>query len=98
MVPVDADADANANANAGASVETGNNEPPAPYSGLNIMRQVSAAKDLNDLATILFDPMITTICLGLYAAVPVAQIIIGVYNRDKCQIDSMIPVKFSTCS
>ena len=83
---------------AAATVESANEAPP-PYSGLNILRQVSAAKDLNDpkeqlrfIATILFGSVITTVCLGLYSVVPVIQIIIGVYNRDKCQIEPLIPV------
>ena len=44
------------------------------------------------VASIVGGSILTTVCLIIYSAFPVVQIIVGVFNKENCQVQTMIPV------
>lgn len=63
------------------------------------MQQLKAAKELDDpkaklslASSIIFGSIISTVVLALSSAIPLAQLLIGIPNREKCTIDPMIPL------
>jgi hypothetical protein len=66
---------------------------------LNIIRQLQNVQNVTDpkeklglVASIIGGSILTTVCLIIYSAFPVVQIIVGVFNKENCQVQTMIPV------
>jgi hypothetical protein len=77
----------------------GEDAPPPSYNSLNIIRQLQRVQSVEDpkeklsqVAAIVGGSVLTTVFLIIYSALPVVQIIVGIFNKENCQIQTMIPV------
>lgn len=72
----------------------------APPSYFNIMSQLRHAKEnstgpadtITSSVSIICGSVLFTVCLLIYSALPLTQLIIGVTNQDKCTIEPRIPL------